>query len=116
MKLTIAEIAAQLRGEVIGDGSTQITGFSSAENARAGDLTFAEKEAYFVAAEKSQAAAIVISGPFTSATKTLLRVPNTRIAMARLLPTFFPPDEHPHGIHSSTIIDATARIDPTAHV
>src|SRR5689334_14828493 len=67
MNFTIAEIANQIRGEVIGNGSTQITGFSSAEAARPGDLTFADKEAYFIAAEKSQASAILVSGPFVSA-------------------------------------------------
>ena len=116
MTVTIAEIAAQLRGEVIGDGSLPITGLSSAENARPGDLTFAEKEAYFAAAEESPAAAIIVSGPFTSSKKVLIRVPNARVAVARLLPIFFPPEEHPHGIHPSAVIHGTARIDPTAHL
>ena len=116
MRVTIAEIAAQLRGELIGDGSLPITGLSSAENARPGDLTFAEKEAYFAAAEESPAAAIIVSGPFTSSKKVLIRVPNARVAVARLLPTFFPPEEHPHGIHPSAVIHGTAQIDPTAHL
>ena len=101
MSITAAQIAEQLQGEVIGDGSTPLTGFASADLARAGDLTFAEKEAYFTAADASAAAAIIVSGPFTSATKVLIRVPNARIAVARVLPVFFPPDESPRGIHPS---------------
>jgi len=116
MMMTAAQIAEQLRGEVLGDGSVPITGFAPAESARPGDLTFAEKEAYFAAAEQSQAAAILVSGPFTSSRKVLIRVPNARVAVARVLPLFFPPDESPQGIHPSAVIAASAQVDPTAHV
>src|SRR5258706_12013593 len=116
MPFTVSQIAEQLRGEVLGDSSVELTGFASAEHARSGDLTFAEKETYFAAAEQSQAAAIIVAGEFTSATKILIRVPNARVAMARVLPVFFPPDQHPLGIHPSAIIADTAQIDPTAHI
>jgi UDP-3-O-[3-hydroxymyristoyl] glucosamine N-acyltransferase len=116
MTMTAAQIAEKIRGTVLGDGSTEITGFTSAEHARPGDLTFAEKEIYFAAAEQSQAAAILVSGEFTSATKVLIRVPNARVAVARLLPLFFPPDQQPPGIHPSATVAASAQIDPTAHI
>lgn len=116
MTLTIAEIAGQLRGEVVGDGSTPITGFAAADAARVGDLTFADKESHFAAAERSAASAILVSGPFTSTTKPLIRVANARVAAARLLPVFFPPDEEPAGIHPSAVIDPSAQVDATAHI
>src|SRR4051812_49044264 len=116
MAFTVTQIAEKLRGEVIGNGEMPVTGFASAENARAGDLTFADKEEYFVAAEASLATAILVSGPFTSASKAIIRVPNARIAVARLLPVFFPPDEAPLGIHPSAQIAASAQVDPTAHI
>lgn len=116
MPITAAQIAEQLQGEVLGDGSIQLTGLAPADRARAGDLTFAENERYFAAAEESQATAILVAGAFTSSNKVLIRVPNARVAMARLLPVFFPPDEQPRGIHPSAVIDASAQIDPTAHI
>jgi UDP-3-O-[3-hydroxymyristoyl] glucosamine N-acyltransferase len=116
MPFTVSQIAEQLRGEVLGDGSIELTGFASADHARNGDLTFAEKEAYFAAAEQSQAAAIIVTGEFTSAKKVLIRVPNARVAVARVLPVFFPPDQYPLGIHPSAIIADSAQIDPTAHI
>ena len=116
MTLTLSEIARQLGGEVIGNGSTPITGFSTADTAKPGDLTFADKEAYFVAAEGSGASAILVSGSFTSTSKPLLRVANARIAVARLLPIFFPPDENPPGIHPAAVVDPSAQIDPTVHI
>src|SRR5258708_2855609 len=108
MPFTVAEIAEKLRGQIHGDGSVQLTGFAAAEHARAGDLTFAEKETYFAAAEQSPAAAIIVAGEFTSANKVLIRVPNARVAMARVLPVFFPPEQPPLGIHPSAVIADSA--------
>ncbi len=116
MSFTVAQIAEKIRGEVIGNGDTPLTGFASADNARSGDLTFAEKEEYFKAAEASPATAILVSGPFVSTSKPLIRVANARVAMARLLPVFFPPDAPPLGIHPSASIAPTAQVDPTAHI
>src|SRR2546430_5335534 len=108
MSFTAGQIAEQLQGQVIGDRSIQITGLAPADRARAGELTFAENESYFAAAEQSQAAAILVAGPFVSSSKVLIRVPNARIALARVLPLFFPPEEHPRGIHPSAVIADTA--------
>ncbi len=116
MSFTAAQIAEKLKGEVIGDGSIQITGLAPAEYARAGQLTFAENATYFAAAEQSQAAAILVSGPFVSANKVLIRVANPRVALARVLPLFFPPEEHPRGIHPSAVVADSAQVDPTAHI
>src|SRR5947209_16894105 len=107
MTFTVAQIAERLKGEVAGDGSVVLTGLASAENARAGDLTFAENAEYFAAAERSHAAAVLVSGPFSSTGKILIRVPNARVALAKLLPLFFPPDELPSGIHPSAAIAAS---------
>jgi len=116
ISFTASQIAEHVQGEVSGDGSTSLTGFSSADHAQAGDLTFADKEDYLAAAEKSAAAAILVPGNFSSTKKVVIRVPNPRVAVARLLPFFFPPDEHPQGIHTSATIDPSARVHVTAHI
>ena len=116
MTFTAAEIAKELHGEVLGDGTVQLTGLAPAEHARSGELTFAENDAYFAAAEKSQASAILVSAPFTSESKVLIRVANPRVALARVLPLFFPPEKHPSGIHPSSVIAPSAQIDASAHI
>src|SRR5688572_30748161 len=116
MSLTTAQIAEHVRGELVGDGNVVINGIAPADSARPGDLTFAEKESYFSAAEQSQAAAILVSGPFTSSKKVLIRVPNARVSMARLLPIFFPPEIPGAGVHPTAVIEATAEVDPSAHI
>lgn len=116
MPFTIAQIAERLRGEVNGDPATVVTGLSSAEAARAGDLTFAEKESYFEAARQSQASAVLVPANFVSDGKPLIRVANPRMAMAQLLPLFFPPDTYAPGVDSSARVAPTANIDPSAHI
>ncbi len=116
ISFTAAQIADQLHGEVIGDGSVRLTGFAPADNAKAGDLTFAEKPAYFGAAEQSAATAVLVSDPFESSKKVLIRVPNARVAMARVLPLFYPAESRAPGIHSSAVIDPSAHIDQTAQI
>jgi len=116
MPHTAAWIAEQLNGELIGDGSVALHGFSAADQARPGDLTFAEKSAHFAAADASAASAILVSGNFTSATKVTIRVPNARVAAAKILPLFFPPEPHAGGVHASAIVAPTASVDSTAYV
>lgn len=116
MNYTAAHIAELLEGEVIGDGNVALSGFSSADRAGPGDLTFAEKDAHFAAADASAASAILVSGTFTSQCKVLIRVKNARVAAARVLPLFFPPEVHPAGVHPSAVIATTAQVDPTAHI
>lgn len=116
MPFTAAQIAEKLKGEVVGDGSIEITGLAPAEHARPGELTFAENAAYFAAAEKSQAAAILVAESFGASNKVLIRVANSRVALARVLPIFFPPEQHLHGIHPSAVIADSAQVDPATHI
>jgi len=116
MPFTAAEIAKRLGGEVIGDGALLIKGFAPADRAQPGDLTFAENEGYFVRAEQSAASAVIVDGPFDSGRKVLIRVPNARIAFAKVLPLFFPEPVFCPGIHPTAIVPATAQVDASAHI
>ena len=116
MTYTAAQIAALLKAEIVGDGTTPLTGFAAADRARPGDLIFAEKEAFYAAAEASAATAVLVSGLFTSPTKVVLRVADARVAAAQVLPLFFPPEEFAPGIHPTATVAASAQIDPTAHI
>jgi UDP-3-O-[3-hydroxymyristoyl] glucosamine N-acyltransferase len=116
MTITAADLARQLQGEVVGDGATAITGFAPADTAKAGDLTFAENDAYLAKAEQSAASAILVSGEAKSSRKTLIRVRNARVAFAKALPLFFPEPHMTPGIHPSAVIAPSATVDATAHV
>ena len=115
ISFTVAQIAEQLRGEVLGDSSVQLTGFAPADCARAGDLTFAEKEAYFAAAEQSQATAILVTGEFTCRRKFSSVCQMRGWRWPECCRSFFRRRSAP-GIHPSAVIAASAQIDPTAHI
>jgi UDP-3-O-[3-hydroxymyristoyl] glucosamine N-acyltransferase len=118
MPFTVAEISEHVQGQVRGDASVRLTGFAPASSAKPGDLTFAENELYFARAEQSAAAAILIDANYASSQnqKVFIRVANARIAFAKILPLFFPERKFPPGVHASSVVAATAQIDPTAHV
>src|SRR5438105_10654787 len=116
MPFTTAEIAKHLSGQVIGDPALVLKGFAPADQAQPGDLTFAENENYFARAEQSAASAIIVDGPFTSKHKTLIRVPEARIAFAKVLPLFFPEPVFKPGIHPTALVPASAQVDATAHI
>ena len=116
MTFTAADIAKHLGGEVIGDPSVVLGGFAQADTAKVGDLAFAENEAYFTRAEQSAASAILVSANLTSTTKTLIRVPNARVAFAKVLPLFFPEPKFSPGVHPTAVVAPTAKVDPSAHI
>ncbi len=116
-EFSAAQIAEKLNGQVLGDPALMLLGFAPADSAKQGDLTFAENESYFLRADQSAAAAVLVAGDFKSASgKTLIRVANARVGFAQVLPLFFPEPVFPGGIHPTAIVAATARIDPTAYI
>jgi UDP-3-O-[3-hydroxymyristoyl] glucosamine N-acyltransferase len=116
MAFTAAEIAKHLRGEVVGDPALVIKGFAPADRAQEGDLTFAENESYFLRAEQSAASAIIVDGDFGTTRKVLIRVPNARIAFAKVLPMFFPEPVFAPGIHPTAVVAPSAIVAPSAHL
>src|SRR3989442_9575743 len=111
MPFPAAEIAPRLGGQVTGEPELVLNGFPPADRAQPGDLTFAENENYFARAEQSAASAIIVDGPFHSNQKVLIRVPNARIAFAKVLPLFFPEPAFAPGTHASAIVAGTAQVD-----
>ena len=72
--MTAAELARRLQGDVVGDPATQLIGFAPADQAKPGDVTFAETEAYFAAASQSSASAIIVAGDFQLPGKVVITV------------------------------------------
>jgi UDP-3-O-[3-hydroxymyristoyl] glucosamine N-acyltransferase len=116
MPFTAAVLAAHVQGTVVGDPAVELTGLAAAADAQPGELTFAEKESYFEAANLSQASAILVGSETAASAKVLIRVSQVRVAMARLLALFHPPPVFPAGIHPSAVVAPSARVDPSAHL
>ncbi len=112
--ITVSFLAGHVGGVVVGDGELVIKGLAPAESALQGELTFAEKATYLAEAERSQASAILVANSVESSTKVLIRVKDPRVAMAKILPLFFPPEEFLAGVHASAVVDG--EVHPTAYV
>lgn len=114
--LTVTEAANHVGGEILGDGSILLTGIASADEAVAGELTFAEKTHHLEAALRGGASVIVVPKAVGPQDRTLLRVADPRIAIARLLPLFYPPPAVDPGVHPTASVDASAKVDLSACV
>ncbi len=104
MQTTVGELAALVDGAVEGDENITIWGISSIEDARDGDITFAENEKLLSSAGRSQASAVIAPVSAPAANKPLIRVKNPRFAFAQVLRIFAPEPKAYQGIHPSAII------------
>ena len=71
---------------------------------------------FFARADQSAATAIITDQGLSSSKKTLIRVPNARIAFAKALTLFFPERTYTAGIHPTAVVAASAQVDPTVHI
>jgi len=115
---TLQELAARIGGRVVGDGSVQIAGLATVDDALPGALTFATNETYFTTALTGAAAAILVDAALApeDAAKPLIVVENVRLALARVLVMLAP--EPPRGPfrHASAVIESDASVAPDVYV
>lgn len=86
--MKLAEIANSLSCDLEGDGSTDITGVSTLENAREGDLSFFTNPKYQNAAKRSKASAIIVDRDCPPMDVALLRHENPYLAFAKAVEIF----------------------------
>jgi len=102
---TLKEIAGLIDGEVVGDGSTVITGVSGIKEAAEGDITFIANPKYFPLIEKTGASAIITSRDIKDTSKPIVRTDNPSLAFAKLVSfTAHGELKYPKGIHSTAIL------------
>lgn len=111
MKKTLAEIAALIGGELVGDGQTVITGLSGIKEAREGDLSFVANDRYFPLVETTKASAIITPRGMTVASRPIIRTDNPSLAFARIASLVIETETpHPRGIHPTAVIAPEARL------
>lgn len=107
-KWNLDSIATLVSGEVEGDGATEILGISSVEEAREGDLLFAESPRFLNMALRSEGSAVLttpaVRAEVQEITKPLILIENARLAFMTVLERFAPPLKFPEGIHPSAVI------------
>jgi UDP-3-O-[3-hydroxymyristoyl] glucosamine N-acyltransferase len=114
--VNVAELAAQLGGELIGDGAVDVVGVSPIDDIKPGHITLADNDAFLGKAEASDAAAIVVSFEVLESRKPLIRVKKTTMALAKLLTIFHPVQKPAPGIHSTACVGRDVTTGRDVHV
>lgn len=117
---TLADLAATLGAEVVGDGGMTVQAIAHPALAEAEDtLVLAMDEGSFAALEATVAKAAIVAadaeldtGRFTGG----LKVRRGRLAMAQLLNLFPTPPHVMPGIHASAVVDPSAKVAEDASV
>lgn len=102
MNLTVKEIAQLVGGEVSGETSTVIASVASLRNAGTRDLTYADEKFYDQILQSQAGCVIVREGRFPE--KTVIRVPNPKLAFARAATMLLKTEERQRSIHSTAVV------------
>jgi UDP-3-O-[3-hydroxymyristoyl] glucosamine N-acyltransferase len=115
---TVAELADVVQGKIWGDPQTRIRGIASIEEARMGDITFAETPRFLETAQQSFASAILAPQTMTpgNVSKVMIQVDNPRLAFALLLDLFAPEQYAARGIDPTAVIGSDFRCGASASI
>ena len=90
MVFKLAEIAAELNGEVIGDSELIIKGISKIEDAKEGELTFIANPKYQKFLSETKASAVIVSEEITEGSgKSIIRTKNPYYAFLQTVNLFY---------------------------
>ena len=119
METTTGRVAELVAGSLEGDASLPVGGVASAGEALAGQVTFAENERMLALALRGRATAILVGDDIPSPAApgaVLIRVPDARLAMARLIEHLHPEPSPPPAIHPRAQVHPEAEVHPRASI
>lgn len=116
MKMTLAEIASFLGGDVIGADDTMINNIRSIEEANEGDITFIANKKYLKKLNLTKASAILASPQTVAEGKNLIIVTDPYSALGKLLTLFYPLEHGRRGVSSDAYIEDGAVVSPGATI
>ena len=114
--MRLQEIADRLGCRLEGDGSLDITGVSSLEDAGPGQLTFFTNPKYAPELRRTQASAVIAGDGAAGAPCALLRSDEPYLAFARAVELFADPVRPATGIHALAHVEDGAAVSPDASV
>jgi UDP-3-O-[3-hydroxymyristoyl] glucosamine N-acyltransferase len=91
---SLDELAELLDGKVIGDGDIRVSGISSLDKAKAGDLTFLANPRYASMVASSLASAVLVPKGVECSGKSCIEVANPYLAFAKTLTCFLESPAH----------------------
>jgi UDP-3-O-[3-hydroxymyristoyl] glucosamine N-acyltransferase len=113
----LAELAARVGGEVVGDGELRLEGVAALEDATQAQVSFLANRKYRRAFEQSKAGAVVVEPEEAIPEgRTVLRVRNAYLAFAKITTLFHPPREAVPEVAPAAVVHPSARVHPAAQV
>jgi len=116
VKKTLKEIAALLKGEVVGDEEVVIEHIRGIDEAGEGDITFIANPQYLKKLAATGASAILVAPGTDCAGKNLVVVADPYSSLGKLLGIFYPEEKPAPGISSRAFIEEGAVISDGATV
>jgi len=115
-RMRLCEIAERINCSLDGDGSIEIDGVATVEEAVAGKLTFLSNTKYLGKLKHTKASAVIVSNDFPSSLISKLRTDNPYLAFARSIDLFFSPPLPRPGIHATAVISKSAYIGRNSRI
>ncbi len=117
MTFRLAELAARVGGEVVGDGELHLEGVAALEEAGPAQISFFSNRKYRREFEQSRAGAVVVEPEEeVPAGRAALRVHNAYLAFAKITTLFNPPARARPEVAPEAVVHPSARVHPSAQV
>jgi UDP-3-O-[3-hydroxymyristoyl] glucosamine N-acyltransferase len=104
VKIRLADLAADLGADVVGDGNHEVNGIRPLDTAAGEHLSFLHNPKYAEEARTSAAGAILVADPKTLPGRNLLVCPEPYLALAHALEIFHPVVPPEPGVHPSAVV------------
>jgi UDP-3-O-[3-hydroxymyristoyl] glucosamine N-acyltransferase len=114
--ISLGLLANELGCELVGDPIIEISGVSTLEKARSGEVSFLANLKYAPKVKESQASAILATERLTNTAAATLISKNPYHDFARALALFYTPPAPQPGIHPTAVIAATASVGPNPSI
>jgi UDP-3-O-[3-hydroxymyristoyl] glucosamine N-acyltransferase len=102
--MRLADLAAELGADVVGDGSHEVRGVRPLDTAMAEHLSFLHNPKYVDEAKSSEAGAILVADAEILPGRNLLVCPEPYLALAHALEIFHPIESPQPGVHPSAVV------------
>lgn len=110
---TLAELAAELGGVVVGDATVRIRGVAGIREAQPGDLTFLANARYDAHLAATRASAVLCTHDQPESPIPMIRVANPYLAFQRAVRVFRPDGHRPApGTHPTAVVSPEAELGP----
>lgn len=111
--MRLDELAREIGAEVVGDGTIEVSGVNTLEDAQSGQLSFLSNQRYAKQLETTHASAVIVPATTkaTSGRVALLRATEPSLALAKAMERLHGHRRHPFtGVHPQAHVDGSARV------